>query len=125
MTTLDYFQLIQDLTPNSIFTIDGNDYSTLVWHTNNTTTKPTESEILTKNTEMLNIIALDHLRIERDRLLNESDRYSLSDFPHANDTIKNQWLTYRQQLRDITTQNPSINLETGELSNITWPTPPS
>ena len=125
MTTLDYFQLIQDLRPNSIFTIDDNDYSTLVWHTNNTTTKPTESEILSKNTEMLNIIALDHLRIERDRLLNESDRYSLSDFPHANDTIKNQWLTYRQQLRDITTQTPTINLESGEISNITWPTLPS
>ena len=125
MTTLNYFQLIQDLKPNSIFTIDGNDYSTLIWHTNNTTTKPTESEILSKNTEMINIIAYDHLRIERDRLLNESDRYSLTDFPHANDTIRNQWLTYRQQLRDITTQYPSINLETGELSNITWPTPPS
>lgn len=125
MTTLDYFQLIQDLRPNSIFTIDDNDYSTLVWHTNNTTTKPTESELLSKNTEMLNIIALDHLRIERDRLLNESDRYSLSDFPHANDTIKNQWLTYRQQLRDITTQTPTINLESGEISNITWPTLPS
>lgn len=125
MTTLDYFQLIQDLRPNSIFTIDGNDYSTLVWHTNNTTTKPTESEILSKNTEMLNIITLDHLRIERDRLLNESDRYSLNDFPHANDTIKNQWLTYRQQLRDITTQTATINLESGEISNITWPTPPS
>ena len=40
MTTLDYFQLIQELRPNSIFSIDGNDYSTLVWSTNNTTTKP-------------------------------------------------------------------------------------
>lgn len=113
MTTLDYFQLIQDLCPNSIFTIDGNDYSTLEWSANNTTAKPTESEILSKNTEMINIISYDHLRIERDRLLIESDRYSLSDFPHANDTIKNQWLTYRQELRDITTQNPNVNLETG------------
>ena len=125
MTTLDYFQLIQELRPNSIFSIDENDYSTLVWNTNNISTKPTESEILAKNTEMINEIAYDHLRIERNRLLNESDRYSLSDYPHANDTIRNGWLTYRQQLRDITTQNPSINLETGEISNITWPTPPS
>lgn len=125
MTTLDYFQLIQELRPNSIFSIDENDYSTLVWHTNNISSKPTESEILAKNTELINEIAYDHLRIERNRLLIESDRYSLSDYPHANDTIRNGWLTYRQQLRDITTQNPSINLETGEISNITWPTPPS
>lgn len=125
MTTLDYFQLIQELRPNSIFSIDENDYSTLIWHTTNTTTKPTESEILAKNTEMINEIAYDHLRFERNKLLNESDRYSLSDYPHANDTIRNEWLTYRQALRDITTQNPSINLETGEISNISWPTPPS
>lgn len=125
MSILDYFQLIQDLRPESIFSIDGNDYSTLVWSTDNTSSKPTESEILSKNTELINEIAYDHLRIERNRLLIESDRYSLSDYPHANDTIKNQWLSYRQQLRDITSQTPTINLETGEISNITWPTPPS
>jgi len=125
MTTLDYFQLIQNLRPNSIFSIDGNNYSSLVWHTNNTSTKPTESEILSKNTEIVNMIAYDHLRTERDRLLTESDRYSLSDYPHENDTIKDQWLNYRQQLRDITSQIPKINLETGEVIGITWPTRPS
>lgn len=125
MGTLEYFQLIQDLRPNSIFSIDGNDYSTLVWDSSNTSSKPTEQEILSKNTELINEIAYDHLRIERNRLLIESDRYSLSDYPHSNDTIKNQWLTYRQQLRDITSQTPTMNLETGEISNITWPTKPS
>lgn len=125
MSTLDYFQLIQDLRPDSIFSIDGNDYSTLVWSSDNTSSKPTEQEILSKNAELINEIAYDHLRIERNRLLIESDRYSLSDYPHANDTIKNQWLTYRQQLRDITSQTPTMNLETGEISNITWPTKPS
>ena len=121
MTTLDYFQLIQELRPNSIFSIDGNDYSTLVWSTNNTTTKPTESEILTKNTEMINIMAYDLLRIERDELLNESENYSLSDyFLNANDTIRNEWLTYRQALRDITSQTPTIDANTGEVTGITW-----
>ena len=37
MSTLDYFQLIQELRPNSIFSIDGNDYSTLTWDDSNTT----------------------------------------------------------------------------------------
>ena len=125
MTTLDYFQLIQELRPNSIFSIDGNDYSTLVWSTNNSTTKPTESEILTKNTEMINTMAYDLLRIERDELLIESDKYSLPDYPHANDTIRNGWLTYRQELRDITSQTPTIDAVTGEITGVTWPTPPS
>ena len=125
MTTLDYFQLIQELRPNSIFSIDGNDYSTLVWSTNNSTTKPTESEILTKNTEMINTMAYDLLRIERDELLIESDKYSLPDYPHANDTIRNEWLTYRQELRDITSQTPTIDAVTGEITGVTWPTMPS
>ena len=125
ITTFDYMQIINNLYPNSKFSITNNDYSTLVWSTNNSNNKPTESEILAKNTEMINNFAYEHLRIQRDRLLNESDRYSLTDFPHANDTIRNQWLSYRQQLRDITTQNPNVNLETGEVSGITWPTLPS
>ena len=123
MTTLDYFQVIQELRPNSIFSIDGNDYSTLVWSTNNSTTEPTEEEILSKNTEMINTMAYDLLRIERDELLINSDKYSLPDYPHANDSVRNQWLTYRQQLRDITTQTPTIDA-TGGITGITWPTPP-
>ena len=63
--------------------------------------------------------------MERDELLLQTDKYTLSDFPHLNDSIRNQWLTYRQALRDITTQTPTVNLETGEISNITWPIPPS
>lgn len=125
ITTFDYTQIIHNLYPNSIFSITDNDYSTLVWSNNNSSNKPTENEIIAKNTEMINEFAYEHLRIERDRLLNESDRYSLSDFPHENDTIRNKWLTYRQQLRDITTQNPSVNLETGEVYGINWPTLPS
>lgn len=124
-TNLDYFQVIQDLRPNSIFSIDGNDYSTLIWSSLNTSDKPTEAEIISKNTEIKNIIAYDHLRMNRNKLLNDSDRYSLSDYPHENDTIRNQWLSYRQNLRDVTTQTPTINIETGDISNITWPTKPN
>ena len=50
ITMFDYTQIINHLYPDSIFTISGNDYSTLLWSTNNVDTKPTESEIITKNT---------------------------------------------------------------------------
>ena len=125
ITDIEYTQSINILCPESFFSINGNDYSTLIWGMDNTYTKPTEAEIIAKSTELINNIAYDHLRMERDKLLIESDRYSLPDYPHANDTIKNQWLTYRQALRDITNQTPTVNLETGEISNITWPIPPS
>lgn len=124
ITELDYRQLIDHLCPDSFFTIEDNDYSTLIWYPNNAYSKPTESQIRAKNIELINTIAYDHLRLERNKLLAKTDKYTLPDFPHANDTIKNQWLTYRQSLRDITTQIPTVNLETGEVTNITWPTPP-
>ena len=41
------------------------------------------------------------------------------------ETVRQAWLTYRQNLRDITsTQVPSIDSD-HNLINITWPTPPS
>ena len=125
ITELDYRQLIDHLCPDSFFTIEGNDYSTLIWDSENTYSKPTESQIQAKNIELINMIAYEHLRMEREKILVQTDKYTLSDFPHPNDTIKNQWLAYRQALRDITTQTPTVNLETGEVSNITWPIPPS
>ena len=36
-------------------------------------------------------------------------------------TMSSAWTTYRQALRDITSQTPSDDT----LSNITWPTKPS
>lgn len=125
ITELDYRQLIDHLCPDCFYSIDDNDYSTLIWDPNNAYSKPTESQIREKNIELINTIAYDHLRMQRDELLIKTDKYTLPDFPHGNDTIRNQWLTYRQALRDITTQTPTINLETGEISNITWPIPPS
>lgn len=123
--TLDYRNIIELMCPDSIFEINGNDYLSLTWSENNTYPRPTEQEIINKNNEILNEIKYSELREKRNKLLQDSDKYSLVDFPHANDTIRQQWLTYRQDLRNITTQIPSINLESGDIYNINWPTPPS
>ena len=56
------------------------------------------------------------LRRQRDILLAETDFYALGDV-----TMSDNMKTYRQALRDITSQTPSDNL----LSNINWPTKPS
>ena len=57
------------------------------------------------------------LRFKRDRLLAQSDWTQSPDSP-LSDTKKQEWATYRQQLRDL----PS---NTTDPSNPTWPTKPS
>ena len=56
------------------------------------------------------------LRRQRDVLLAETDYMGNSDVVMSED-----WVTYRQALRDITTQTPSDDA----LSNITFPTKPT
>ena len=56
------------------------------------------------------------LRKQRDILLVETDYMGNSDV-----TMSDAWTTYRQALRDITSQTPSDDA----LSNITFPTKPT
>jgi hypothetical protein len=56
------------------------------------------------------------LRRKRDALLAETDYMALSDV-----TMTDAWKTYRQALRDITSQTPTDD----SLSNITFPTKPT
>ena len=56
------------------------------------------------------------LRRQRDVLLAETDYMGNSDV-----TMSDAWTTYRQALRDITSQTPN-NMG---LTNINWPTKPS
>ena len=58
------------------------------------------------------------LRRQRDALLVETDWTQNRDVTLSNDA---EWKTYRQALRDITSQTPSDDA----LSNITFPTKPS
>ena len=83
-----------------------------------TCTLPTLGECQTYWDEPLKPeVATKALRRKRDRLIRESDPYSLPDFPHASEEVRQAWLTYRQALRDLpsTTEDPS---------NPTWPEAP-
>ena len=59
---------------------------------------------------------MTELRRQRDVLLAETDWMANSDV-----TMSTAWKTYRQALRDITTQTPSDDA----LSTITFPTKPT
>tara|TARA_Y100001970_G_scaffold130859_1_gene161384 strand:- start:5363 stop:5695 length:333 start_codon:yes stop_codon:yes gene_type:complete len=54
------------------------------------------------------------VRKERDTLIAETDWVGGSDVPNA---LKTKWNSYRQALRDVTSQS--------DPENITWPTKPS
>ena len=57
---------------------------------------------------------LENIRIERNRLLAETDWMSLPDAP----TMSDAWKKYRQELRDITKTYKT-------LDEVKWPTKPS
>jgi len=83
--------------------------------------QPTESEIQAKIEELTAAEPMRLLRQQRNQLLQQSDWRMVSDYPGSNQT---EWQTYRQALRDITTQSPSLD-SNGNLTGVTWPTPPS
>ena len=98
----------------------------MVWHNDEITAidgsvLPSESEIQAKIAELQAAEPLRLLREQRNQLLAATDWRMVSDYPGANQT---KWQNYRQALRDITTQSASLD-ENGQLTGITWPTPPT
>ena len=109
---------IQLLRPNSQFALFGT--NEIIWQDLNTS-KPSEEEIQAKIAELEAAEPLRLLRIERTRLLQESDWRDLPSYPG---TDQAEWRTYRQALRDLTnTETPALN-DNGELINVNWPVPP-
>ena len=93
---------------------DGNGNGAYIKTWNLDIDKPTD-DVLNKFDAVASI-RMNILRRQRDKLLAETDYMALGDV-----TLSDAWKTYRQALRDITSQTPSDDA----LSNITFPTKPS
>ena len=66
------------------------------------------------------------LRNERNTRLTDSDLFGLADYPFSSDVVKQEWFTYRQALRDITTTYPNpVTDDDDNLIGITWPSKPT
>ncbi len=122
---MDLTQVIIRLSPSAEFTILNNDYNGFDWHETNTELKPTLAECEAAWEEILNEAPMKKLRHERNIKLLETDKYSISDWPHASEEVKQAWITYRQELRDLPSNSTPQLDENGNLTNVTWPTPPS
>lgn len=109
-----------ELAPNSSFAVKGDTYADIIWK-NTEVTKPTETEVNNKITELQNAEPMRLLRIERDSRLTSCDWRASSDL-----TLADAWKTYRQALRDLpASASPKLD-SNGELdfSSVTWPTQP-
>ena len=111
---------IIELKPGADYILRGEDYSDLEW-LDSSQTKPTETEINSKISELNAAEPMRLLRIERNR------RIALTDWRASSDlTLSNAWKTYRQALRDITKQTPQLNKNYElDLTSVSWPTEPS
>jgi hypothetical protein len=73
-----------------------------------------------------NIVIKDRKKVlsNRDIRLQKTDYLMTSDFPFPSEEIKQAWVRYRQQLRDLPVTGISIDPENQYRLLVTWPTPP-
>ena len=114
-------EALQELKPGAQWTLERYDYDGLKW-LDSSQTKPTETEINSKISELDNAEAMRLLRIERDARISKTDWRASSDL-----TLSDAWKTYRQALRDLpASATPKLNSYYGlDLTSVTWPTEPS
>ena len=117
----DITDAIMSLKPGAEWVLRGTEYSGLEW-LDSSQTKPTETEVNSKISELDNAEAMRLLRIERDTRIAKTDWRASSDL-----TLADAWKTYRQALRDLpASATPKLNSEYElDLTSVTWPTEPS
>ena len=117
-TTVD---ALSRLRPGAEWIVRGDVYSGIEW-LDSSQTKPTETEINNKISELNSAEAMRLLRLERNARIAKTDWRASSDL-----TISDAWKTYRQALRDLpATASPSLDSNDDlDLTSVTWPTEPS
>ena len=121
---IDITAALLDLRPNSSFSVIGDDYSGIKWHSDDEV--PTENEINTKIDELKSAEPHRLLRIERDKRLTACDWVVAKHTEHGK-MVPEDWKIYRQALRDLPSisYRPELN-DNGQLKmdSVAWPTPP-
>ena len=124
MSNIDYSTVLIRIRNNFKWKVSDT-YESIIWDESNTLPKPTLAECEAVWQEILNEAPMKKLREERDKKLFDTDYRIVADFPYPSEEVKQAWLTYRQELRDFpATATPQLD-ENGNLTNVTWPPPPS
>jgi len=111
---------LSSLAPGAQWTMNADDYNQLQWFSEDIP-KPTILEVEAKIAELRAAEPMRLLRVERDRLIAETDWWVLPDR-----TPTSEQLAYRQALRDLpSTATPVLDPTTRlAISGVTWPTKP-
>jgi len=104
---------ILKINPNAEVSVSDNDINTIEWH--NGTTPISVADIQAQLPIVEFDIAMENLRLTRNKLLQDTDHYALSD-----QTLSDDMRTYRQSLRDITNGLTTVE----DVNSVTWPTKP-
>jgi hypothetical protein len=101
------------------------DFSAYVWDADNEISMPSQS-LLDQlwHTDKRSTWIWQHITEQRNQLLKESDVYALPDFPHASSQVKQEWLDYRQALRDLTKTAVPTYTEQQTIEGVEWPQKP-
>jgi len=115
---------LQELRPNSNWYAEKDlSYKNIKWvDPPEVSTKPTEEEINAKIEQLVKEEPMRVLKLERDRLLLETDWWVLPDRTPTEEQLK-----YRQDLRDLPkNSNPVLDLNNPPLgiSGVDWPIKP-
>lgn len=112
------------LRPNSSFSVIGNDYSGIKWHSDDEV--PTEEEVNNKITELKAAEPHKLLREERDKRLTACDWVVAKHTEHGK-MVPEDWKRYRQALRDLPSisYRPELDENGGlNINSVAWPTLP-
>ena len=106
-------EAILKLNPTAEVSVSADDINTIVWE-NGTPPIPKE-QILAIIPQVELDMAMETLRAKRNKLLQDTDHYALSD-----QTLSDDMRTYRQSLRDITENLTTVE----QVKAVEFPTKP-
>ena len=111
---------LSELAPGAQWSICDDDYNQITWLSPEIP-QPTILEVEAKIVELRAAEPMRRLRVERDRLIAETDWWVLPDR-----TPTSQQLAYRQALRDLPENSTPVLDPTNRLgiSGVIWPTKP-
>ena len=104
---------ILKINPTAEVSVSGDDINTIEWH--NGTTPISKADIEAQFPIVELDIAMETLRAKRNKLLQDTDHYALSD-----QTLSDDMRTYRQALRDITEGLSTVE----QVEAVVFPTKP-
>ena len=103
MTSINVVGPLTEYYGNCVWSISGTHYDNLIWEEENTLPKPTLEELTEKWNEYIDAQPLKELRTKRNTVLEQTDRYAITDYPHTNLVVQQSWYDQRQALRDLPT----------------------